>query len=509
MRTLGESQVKPPQDSLDRSLGSATEGHHYMNARVITTNRLLLDPATPVVCPKCAEEFNLEHGFAKRAREAFEEASRGAMAAVREAERSDVERRVASIAAERENAIRQETEALKKLLQDRAAAHEKALTEMQALTAKSLEPQLQSLRKALADRDEQLKTVLEREERLAAAEQALQMRAAAAAHEKTQELMAAERAEFAQQLAEKNSQVTALREEQLNLRREREKLQDEKAALALEVRRQVDTQVQQREAVVRAQAAERSKLREAELQKKLDDVSNQLADAQRKAEQGSQQLQGEVLELALEDSLIQAFRLDTIEEVKKGARGGDVIQRVTTRTGQTAGVMLWETKRAKDWSPQWVTKLKEDMRGASADVGILVTMSTAVPKEWNSQQPFGLYEDVWVTTWSNAVCLAEVIRVGLIDVHKQRLISAGKGEKMEAVYDYLTSPQFAQKLKAVYNAFKAIKEENDRERQQAEQRWTRRDKQLQMAMRELIGIGGEIQGLAQQELPQLELEQGE
>lgn len=479
-----------------------------MNARVIPTNRLLLDPATPVICPKCGEKFSLEYGFAKRALEGFEDASRGALAAVREAERAEAERRAASIATERENATRQETEALKKLLKEQTEAHEKALREMQALTEKSVEPQLQSLRKAIADRDEQLKTVSEREERLAAAEQALQTRAAAAAHEKAQELMAAERAEFAQQLAEKNSQVAALREEQLSLRKERERLQDEKAALALEVRKQVDAQVQQREAVVRAQEAERSKLREAELQKKLDDVSSQLADAQRRAEQGSQQLQGEVLELALEDSLVQAFRLDAIEEVKKGARGGDVIQRVTTRTGHAAGVMLWETKRAKDWSPQWVTKLKEDMRGASADVGILVTMPTAVPREWEPQQPFGLHEDVWVTTWSNAVCLAEVIRVGLIDVHKQRLISAGKGEKMEAVYDYLTSPQFAQKLKAVYNAFKVIKEENDRERQQAEQRWTRRDKQLQMAMRELIGIGGEIQGLAQQELPQLELEGG-
>jgi hypothetical protein len=510
MRALGEEfQVKSQQGVQDRGREPATEGHQYKSARPATTNRLLLDPETLVICPKCAEEFNLQHGFAKRALEDFEAASRGALAAVREAERAEVERRAASIAAERENATQQEIEALRKLLKDQAGGHEKALREMQALTEKSLEPQLQSLRKALADRDEQLKTVSEREERLAAAEQALQARATAAAHEKAQELMAAERRGFAEQLAEKNSQVAALREEQLSLRKEREKLQDEKAALALEVQKQVDAQVEQREAVVRAQEAERSKLREAELQKKLDDVSNQLADAQRRAEQGSQQLQGEVLELALEDSLVQAFRLDTIEEVKKGARGGDVIQRVTTRTGQNAGVMLWETKRAKDWSPQWVAKLKEDMRAASADVGILVTMPTAVPKEWDAQQPFGLYEDVWVTTWSNAVCLAEVIRVGLIDVHKQRLISAGKGEKMEAVYDYLTSPQFAQKLKAVYNAFKVMKEENDRERQQAEQRWTRRDKQVQMAMRELIGIGGEIQGLAQQELPQLELEPGE
>ena len=471
--------------------------------------KLVLDPETPVTCPKCNDEFALREGFARRALETLEETSRAVMTSIREDERADVERRAAALASEREAAARKEVESLRSLMKEQAEGHQKALREMQSIAEKSLEPKLEALRAALTDKDQQLEAVKEREARLAAAERQLESRATVVAQAKADELIAAERQAFQQQLAEKNSQVAALREEQLNLRKEREKLQDEKAALALEVQKQVDAQVQQREAVVRAQEAERAKFREAELQKKLDDVSSQLADAQRRAEQGSQQLQGEVLELALEDSLVQAFRLDTIEEVKKGARGGDVIQRVTTRTGQAAGVMLWETKRAKDWSPQWVTKLKEDMRGASADVGILVTMPTAVPKQWDAQQPFGLHEDVWVTIWSHAVNLAEVIRAGLIDVHKQRLISAGKGEKMEAVYDYLTSPQFAQKLKAVYNAFKVMKEENDRERQQVEQRWTRREKQLQMAMRELIGIGGEIQGLAQQELPQLELEQSE
>ena len=471
--------------------------------------KLVLDPETPVTCPKCNDEFALREGFARRALETLEETSRAVMTSIREDERADVERRAAALASEREAAARKEVESLRSLMKEQAEGHQKALREMQSIAEKSLEPKLEALRAALTDKDQQLEAVKEREARLAAAERQLESRATVVAQAKADELIAAERQAFQQQLAEKNSQVAALREEQLNLRKEREKLQDEKAALALEVQKQVDAQVQQREAVVRAQEAERAKFREAELQKKLDDVSSQLADAQRRAEQGSQQLQGEVLELALEDSLVQAFRLDTIEEVKKGARGGDVIQRVTTRTGQAAGVMLWETKRAKEWSPQWVTKLKEDMRGASADVGILVTMPTAVPKQWDAQQPFGLHEDVWVTIWSHAVNLAEVIRAGLIDVHKQRLISAGKGEKMEAVYDYLTSPQFAQKLKAVYNAFKVMKEENDRERQQVEQRWTRREKQLQMAMRELIGIGGEIQGLAQQELPQLELEQSE
>ena len=308
------------------------------------------------------------------------------------------------------------------------------------------------------------------------------------------------------QFATAQEQVAQLRSEQLQLREERQKLKDEKDALALEVRKQVDAQLVQRETQVRAQEQERNALDKAELQKKLDDMAAQMAEMQRKVEQGSQQLQGEVLELALEEGLRRCFPLDVIEEVKKGQRGGDVIQRVQSRSGASAGVLLWETKRAAVWNAQWLAKLKEDMRGCGADAGVLVTMPNAAPKEWSAGTQFGLIDDVWVVTWSVAVQLAEALRAGLLDVHKQRVASAGKGEKMEAVYDYVTSPQFAQKLKAVLEAFQRMREELEAEKNQTMQRWARREKQLEAGRAALLGVGGEIQGLAQQDLPQLELQ---
>jgi hypothetical protein len=307
------------------------------------------------------------------------------------------------------------------------------------------------------------------------------------------------------QFANAQTQLTQLRTEQLQLREERQKLKDEKDALALEVRRQVDSQLTQREAQVRAQEQERLSFEKAELQKTIDDMKSQVDEMRRKAEQGSQQLQGEVLELALEEGLRRTFPLDQIEEVKKGVRGGDVIQRVQSRSGAVAGVLLWETKRAATWSPQWLTKLKEDMRSVSADVGVLVTMPSAVPKDWTVNQQMGLLDDVWVVTWQMAVQVAEALRISILDVHKQRVASAGKGEKMEAVYDYVTSPQFAQKLKAVLESFQRMREELEAEKNQTLQRWARREKQLEAGRTALLGVGGEIQGLAQQDLPQLEL----
>ena len=425
----------------------------------LRTGRLLLSLDTNITCPSCAHEFSLQEGFAKKALERLEDASEGTIAAMRDAERAEAERRAQQLAAEKTRAAHGETEALRKLLKEQADAHARVLAEVNA-----------------------------------------------AAQAKATDLVAADRRSFERQLAERDGQVAALRDEQVQLRKEREQLKDEKAALALEVQKQVDAHVQHREAVIRAQEQDRSNLEKAELQKKLDDAAGQLAAAQRKMEQGSQQLQGEVLELAIEEGLRRTFPLDTIEEVKKGQRGGDVLQHVVTRAGQTAGTILWETKRAKDWSLQWIPKLKEDMRVSGAAIGILVTMPGALPREWPGSAYFALHEEVWVTQASCALAVAEVLRVGLIDLHRQRAVSAGKGEKMEAMYDYLTSPQFAQKLKAVYETFKKMRDELESEKSSTMQRWARREKQLQGGMTQLLSIGGEIQGLAREELPMLEME---
>jgi len=146
------------------------------------------------------------------------------------------------------------------------------------------------------------------------------------------------------------------------------------------------------------------------------------------------------------------------------------------------------------------------MRGCAADVSVLVTTPSAIPREWPAGTQFGLVDEVWVSTWQVALQLGEVLRASILDVHKQRVASAGKGEKMEAVYDYVTSPQFAMKLKGVIEAFRRMREELESEKNQTLQRWARREKQLEAGRMALLGVGGDIQGLAHQDLPQLELD---
>ena len=270
------------------------------------------------------------------------------------------------------------------------------------------------------------------------------------------------------------------------------------------MQRRLDEERKQIAESVRASEAEKSRLREADLQKKLDDAQSHAAEMQRQLEQGSQQSQGEVLELLLESQLAEAFPFDTITEVKKGVRGGDAVHTVMTRSGQVAGVVLWEAKRAQHWSRAWPAKLKSDLRECGAVTGVIVT--TTFPPDWAAGCQFGLHEGVWLTTATAAISMAAVLREGLLEAHKARVAAANKGEKMEAVYDYLTSPQFAHKLKAVYEVFEGQRKELQTERTTTMQRWKRREKQIEVATVQLIGIAGDLQGLAQQDLPQLELE---
>lgn len=471
--------------------------------------RLLLHANTKVTCPQCKNTFGLQEGFARAALEQFEQGTEGALEAVRKAERAEADKRAQQLAAQQAHVLRDENAGLKRLLKEQVDKHGQALQEVTRLAQQSAASQLEALRAELAARQTRIEELMHREADLAQRERNLEARVAEAARKRAESLVVDERALFEGRLAQKERQLTDLRSRELQLLKDKQVLQDRSGQLDIEIARKLDSSRIELESRIRTQERERSELENAELRKRLTDMQEQLAEAQRKGAQGSQQLQGEVLELTLQEDLEAAFALDSIEEVRKGARGGDVIQRVMTRAGQLAGVLLWEAKRAKDWSPQWVTKLKEDMRAAGADVGILVSVGPCYPKDWEKGMLFDLHEEIWVTSWSTAVQLATVLRSGLLEVHKQRIASAGKGEKMEAVYDYLTSSQFSNKLKAVYGAFHRMRQELEAEKNQTLQRWARREKQLQSGVAELVGVAGDIQGLAQQELPLLEMENSE
>ncbi|MBT8428650.1 MAG: DUF2130 domain-containing protein, partial [Gammaproteobacteria bacterium] len=298
------------------------------------------------------------------------------------------------------------------------------------------------------------------------------------------------------ELASKEERIAAYREAELALRKEKSELEEKQKEMALQIQREVDAQRKR----IEESSAEAYRLREAEWRKKIDDAQKANADLKRKLEQGSQQLQGEVLELEIEELLAAAFPLDGIDPVKKGARGADVIQTVRLRSGALCGRIIWETKRAENWSNAWVPKLKDDQQAAGGELAVLV--STAFPA--GIGEPMAMYEGVWLVRPDLVRALAEALRTVLIESQRQKAISAGKGESMEAVYNYVTSAQFAQKVRAVVDAYQQMREDLDREKSAMQRLWKKREGQLERVTSNMLGICGELQGVSAEALPQLD-----
>jgi hypothetical protein len=229
-------------------------------------------------------------------------------------------------------------------------------------------------------------------------------------------------------------------------------------------------------------------------------MQRQIEELKRKAEQGSQQLQGEAQELELEAILRGRFPRDTIEPVAKGEFGGDLLHRVFGPTGQLCGTILWETKRTKSWSDGWLPKLRDDQRAAKADIALIV--SHALPKEMDG--PFDFLGGVWVTEPRCAVPVAIALRESLIALSATRQAGEGRLTKMEMIYQYLTGPRFRLRVEAIVEKFTEMQTDLDRERKVMTRLWAKREEQIRGVIESTAGMYGDLQGIAGKTLQEIE-----
>lgn len=288
------------------------------------------------------------------------------------------------------------------------------------------------------------------------------------------------------------------RKKELELLRRNRQIEEEKKALELEAARKLDAEREKIRQAAFEVFSEEHRLRDLEKDKQMADLRKKIEELKHKTEQTSQQAQGEILELDLEAMLKARFPADVIEPVAKGVRGADIIQRVYTRTGQACGAIAWESKRTKAWNDEWVTKLKDDKREMKAEVAVIVT--EALPKGVTA---FGLVDGVWVTTVPLAGCLAEALRGTLTEVSLARLSAVGKNEKMEAIYNYLSGPEFRQRIEGIVEAFRAMKEDLEAEKRAMTRIWARREKQIERVTTNTTGMYGDMQGIIGSTLPEI------
>ncbi len=247
---------------------------------------------------------------------------------------------------------------------------------------------------------------------------------------------------------------------------------------------------------------QRAKMEKLELEKKLTDTQKALDEAQRKTKQGSQQLQGEVLELDLETQLQNTFPDDQIKEVPKGIRGADVLQIVRNKQGSVAGSIIWEAKRAK-WNQNWLQKLKEDMRTAGSSEAVLVVED--LPEKVRNS---GLVNGVWVTSYKDILTVASTLRLLLMKVAAAKSAAENKDEKLEDLYKYITSDNFRHRIESQIESFIAMKTDLDSEKRSMERVWAKRETQLSRLEKNTTNIFGELQGIAGEDLPTIKTLEG-
>ncbi len=299
-------------------------------------------------------------------------------------------------------------------------------------------------------------------------------------------------------LKQRDERLDEARKEKTEFLRMKAELEDKEKEIELTIQQRVAESREEAESKALQRFEEANKLKNAEKDKQLADATERIKELQRKLEQGSQQIQGEVAEMDLEDVLKRAFPFDQFDPVPTGIRGADVLQRVRNEAGQPCGVILWESKHTKNWSDQWLPKLREDGRTAKAD--LLGLVSTILPKDVAN---LALKDGVWVCDRACVLGLATALRAGLLELGKAKAALDGQQGKMERVYHYLTGPQFSQRIEAIVESFATMQDDLAKEKRAIQNQWAKREKQLERAITSAVGMHGDLQGIVGGGLPEL------
>jgi hypothetical protein len=408
-----------------------------------------------ITCPKCKEEIRLTE----------------------------------SLAAPLIEATRQQFEAKLTKKEEEIAQREQSLRDKEKLVSEAK----RTLEEQVSEKvTEQLKAVRQRviEE---------ESRKAKQASEEELETKVRELAELQEVLKSREEKLAEAQNAQAELIKKKRELDDAKRELELTVANRVQDELSEVRTQAKREAEEGLKLKVAEKDQTIASMQQKIEELKQRAEQGSQQLQGEVMELELENLLRVKFPYDTIEPVPKGEFGGDTLQRVVSSGGVMSGSILWESKRTKNWNNGWLVKLREDQRAAKAEISVLVTH--ALP---DGIEVFDVIDGVWVTHPRSMLPVATILRHTLLQVGTARLISEGQQTKAEMVYQYLTGPRFRQRVEAIVEAFSCMQEDLDKERKAIMRQWAKRQEQIERVMSATVGMYGDMQGIAGKSLREID-----
>jgi hypothetical protein len=447
---------------------------------------------TTLRCPNCGTRIPLTDALTGQLRAELE----GTLQAEHESRMAEAVARAAEQAQARQALELQDLQAQVEEQKRHAAAAEQAQL--------ALRKQARELEAAQQQLEERVRGEVEVE--LRAAVEAKIKAAGEAADKRVRAESAAEVALLQKQITELAAKARQAQAHELTLRKEKAELEQRQRELDLEVARRIDAERRQIEGVLRRTIGDEQALKLKEKEKQIADLRADLEAARRRSELGSQELQGEVLELDIQAALERQFPADRIEPVPKGVRGADIIQVVCNERLEACGAIVWETKNTRHWQPAWLDKLRADQRTVGGSVAVLV--SVALP---NGLHGFGRIDGVWVCDLKSWLALAVALRDQLIQVAFARIASEGLNDKMELLYSYLAGDEFRQRVETIVEAFTALQAQVHKERRAMERHWAEREKQLQRVIASTAGMYGSLQGIIGTSLaaiPALEFDDG-
>lgn len=298
-------------------------------------------------------------------------------------------------------------------------------------------------------------------------------------------------AELQKELNEKSKQIKELNKSKAEIERLKREKEELKESIEAEAQKTLNNKLSEEKEKIRKSEEQKVELKFREYEKQIEDQKKLVEEMKRKQEQGSMQMQGEVQELAIEDWLRNNFPLDTIDEIKKGARGADCLQIVNTRTKQNCGSIYYESKRTKEFQKGWIAKFKADLGDKGADLGVLVT--DAMPSD---MERMGMKDGIWICTFDEFKGLCFVLRESLIQLSMAISSQENKGDKMSMLYDFLTSNEFKFQIEAIVEGFTQMKDDLESEKRSMQRIWKTREKQIEKVITNTVNMYGSIKGIA-------------
>lgn len=300
------------------------------------------------------------------------------------------------------------------------------------------------------------------------------------------------------QIGEKDEKIKQAQEQELELRKKSRELEDKQKNYEIEMARKLDEERNKIKLEAAKEIDEQHRLKDLEKDKKIQDLTKSIDEWKRKAEQGSMETQGEVLEQNIENTFKAEFPLDVIEPVPKGIAGADLIHTVNTQLGRKSGILLWEIKNTKAWSDKWIDKLKDDQRTVGADIAIIATI--AMP---NGIESFGYLNGVVVVSSRLIMPVAHLLRKQINEVNFAKMALEGKNEKVDLLYRYLTGPEFKQKIEGIVESFSGMQDQLNKEKRAMNKIWKEREKLIDRMMTNTSGLYGDMRGIIGSSIPQI------